>query len=85
MQVESIAESPLGAFCNTCDLHNTIMGLEKTNNFLSFLSGLDRFYCIQLSLMGIQFEKLKKNSTDWAIPVKQGQVRGNKNIFLRLA
>ena len=42
------------------------------------------FYCVQLSLMGIQFEKLKKiifRPTDRPIPVKQGQVRGNKNIF----
>ena len=38
------------------------------------------FYCIHLSLMGIQFEKLKKKS-DRPIPLKQGWVRGNKNIF----
>ena len=31
--------------------------------------------------MGIQFVKLKKIPTDQPIPVKQGQVRGNKNIF----
>ena len=33
--------------------------------------------------MGIQFEKLKKNNfpTDRSILVKQGRVRGNKNIF----
>ena len=36
---------------------------------------------MQLSLMGIQFEKLKKNSTGQPIPVKQGWVRGSKNIF----
>ena len=34
MQVESIAECSLGAFCNTFDLHYMIIGLEKTNNFL---------------------------------------------------
>ena len=30
--------------------------------------------------MGIQFEKLKKSDRP-TIPVKQGRVRGNKNIF----
>ena len=44
-------------------------------------------YCLyqgylQLSLMGIQFEKLKKNLIIIAyILVTQGRVRGNKNIF----
>ena len=32
MQVESI-----GAFCNTFDLHYAIIGIGKTNNFLSFV------------------------------------------------
>ena len=33
--------------------------------------------------MGIQFEKVKKKyfPTNRPIPVKQGRVRGNKNIF----
>ena len=41
---------------------------------------------MQLSLMGIHFEKLKKKNfpTDQPIPVKQGRVRESKNI-LRLA
>ena len=37
MQVKRIAECSLGAFCNTFDLHNVIIGLDKTNNFLSFV------------------------------------------------
>ena len=37
MQVESIAECSLGAICNTFDLHYAIIGLDKTNNFLSFV------------------------------------------------
>ena len=37
MQVESIAECSLGAFCNTFDLHYAIIGLDKTNIFLSFV------------------------------------------------
>ena len=46
------------------------------------MASKDRFYCIKLSLMGIQFEKLKKkNPTDRPILVKQGRVRGNTNIF----
>ena len=35
MQVESIAECSLGAFCNTFDLHYAIIDLDKTF-FLSF-------------------------------------------------
>ena len=34
MKVKSIAECSLGAFCNTCDLHQAIIGLE--NQFLVF-------------------------------------------------
>ena len=34
MKVESIAECSLGAFCNTFDLHQAIIGLE--NHFLVF-------------------------------------------------
>ena len=38
MEVESIAECSLGAFCNMIDLHSAIIGLE--NQFLVFfLSG----------------------------------------------
>ena len=38
--------APLGAFCNTFDLHEEIIGLE--NQFVVFLrvAVLDRFYCI---------------------------------------
>ena len=65
MQVESIAECSHGAFCNTFDLHYAIIGLEKTNIFSFFLSGLlGRVYCIQLSFMGIHFEKLKRIISD---------------------
>ena len=36
---------------------------------------------LQLGLMGMEFEKLKKKiPTDRPIPEKQGQVRGNSNI-----
>ena len=34
MKVESIAECPLGAFCNTFDLHYAIIGLE--NQYIAF-------------------------------------------------
>ena len=37
MQVESIAECSLGAFCNTFDMHYVKNGLDKTNNYLSFV------------------------------------------------
>ena len=46
MNVESIAECSLGAFCNTFDLHKAIIGLE--NQFWSVFEWprLDRFYRI---------------------------------------
>ena len=45
MKVESIAESSLGPFCNTFDLHYVIICLEK-QLLVFFLSGaLDKFYC----------------------------------------
>ena len=37
MQVKSIAECSLEDFCNTFDLHYAIIGLDKTNNLLSFV------------------------------------------------
>ena len=37
MQIESIAECSLGAFCNTFDLHYAKISLDKTNNFMSFV------------------------------------------------
>ena len=45
MKVESIAECSLGAFCNTFDLHQAIIGLE--NQFVVFLrvALVHRFYC----------------------------------------
>ena len=51
MQVESIEECSLGAFCNTFDLHYAIIGLDKTNNFCLLLSGLLR----QVLLYTIKF------------------------------
>ena len=82
MQVESIAECSLGAFCNTFDLHYAIIGLDKTKKNLSFVEWpLKTVLLMQLSLMGIQFEKLKKKNCDLQLPVKQGRVRGSKNIF----
>ena len=42
MQVDSIAECSLGVFCNTFDLLYAIIGLEKTNSFCLYLSGLLR-------------------------------------------
>ena len=86
MQVESIAECSRGAFCNTFDLHYAIIGLEKTNNFFVFLlSGLLR-QVLQLTIKfqwvsNLRNKKMKKFHTDQPIPVRQGLVRGNKNIF----
>ena len=44
MQVKVLQNAPLGAFCNTFDLHLAIIGLE--NKFLVYLrvAILDRFY-----------------------------------------
>ena len=65
--IKSIAECSLGAFCNTFDLHYA----------MSFLSGLLSFTASNLRIL------VKKNKfpTDQPILVKQGRVRGNKNIF----
>ena len=51
---------------------------------LSLLSGLLRqvlLYTIKLKVYPIWEVKKKKFPTDQPIPVKQGRVRGNKNIF----
>ena len=50
MQVESIAECSLGAFCNTFDLHYAIIGLDKTNNLLFFVE-----WPLQVLLYTIKF------------------------------
>ena len=46
-----LQNAPLGAFCNTFDLHSAIIGLE--NQFVVFLrvAVSHRFYCILLSLL----------------------------------
>ena len=79
MQVKSIAEYSLGAFCNTYDLHYAIISLEK-QTFVGVLRPV--LLSIQLSLMGIQFEKLKKKiPTDQPIPVKRGLGKGRHKYF----
>ena len=85
MKVESIAECSLGAFCNTFDLHYAIIGLVK-KTFFRFLSGLLRqvlLYTIKLSLMSIQFEKLKKkkNSDRPTHTRKTGLGKGKQKYF----
>ena len=79
MHVKSIAECSLEAFCNTFDLHYAIIGLEKTNNFLSFfLSGLVRHV---LMYTGIQFEKLKKLIVQPTHTGKTGSGKGKQKYF----
>ena len=74
MKVESIAECSLGAFCNTFDLHYVVLVI-----FFGVVS-YDRFYCIQLSLMGIQFEKLK-NFGRTIHTGKTGSGKGKQKYF----
>ena len=66
-------------------LHYAIIGLEKNSFFCIFfewpLKTGFTVYIIQLSLMGIQFEKLKKKSDRPTHTGKTDWVRGNKNIF----
>ena len=76
-----MAECSLGAFCNTFHLHYAIIGLDKTNTCLSFVVWPLRFYCIQLSLMGIQFEKLKKFSDPPTHTGKTGSGKGKQKYF----
>ena len=79
MKVKSIAECILQYFWPAlCDN----LSWKKNKFFLSFLSDLLR----QVLLYTIKFkwyliQKLKENPTNRPIPVKQGRVRGNKNIF----
>ena len=47
MKVESIAVCSLGAFCNTFDLYEAIIGIENNQFLCSFwVAAWDRFYCI---------------------------------------
>ena len=59
MQVESIAECSLGAFCNTFDLYYAIIGLDKTNFFLSFIECLLR-QVLLLKFNGYPIREVKK-------------------------
>ena len=45
--LQLLQNAPIGAFCNTFDLHLAIIGLEKKHYFFIFLkvAVLDRFYC----------------------------------------
>ena len=45
MEVISIAECSLGAFCNTFDLHFVIIGLENQFRSSFCVAASDRFYC----------------------------------------
>ena len=82
MQVESIAECSRGAFCNTFDLHYAIIGLDKTNNFLSFVGWPLKTGFTTIKFNGYPIREVKKIFfSDRPIPVKQGRVRGNRNIF----
>ena len=69
--------------CNTSDLHYAIIGLEKQNNFLSFFEWPLKtgFFSIQLSLMGIQFEKFKKKSYLPTHTGKTGSGKGKQKYF----
>ena len=65
------------------DLHYTIICLEKTI-FCLLLGGLLRqvlLYTIKFNGYPIWEVKNNKFPTDRPVPVKQGRVRGNKNIF----
>ena len=76
MTVKSIAECSLGAFCNGFDLHYAIIRLDKTNYFLSFVE-----WPLKTGLMGIQFEKLKKNIIRPTHTVKTGLGKGKQKYF----
>ena len=81
MKIKSIAECSLGAFCNTFDLHYAIIGLKKHTIF--WTGFLRQVLLYTIKFRGYPIWEVKKNNfpTDRPIPVKQGRVRGNKNIF----
>ena len=79
-------------FCNTFDFINLTLSLRSlfclilSCNFtqvLLYLHLLPIAGLFTIKFNGYQFEKLKKNNfpIDLPILVKQGRVRGNKNIF----
>ena len=54
----------------------------KNNHFFLFFSGLlQQVLLYTIKFNGYPIWEVKKNPTDRPIPVKQGRVRGNKNIF----
>ena len=46
MKVESMQNAPLGAFCNTFDLHKAIIGLENLFSVILRVTLLHRLYCL---------------------------------------
>ena len=63
---------------NTFDLYYAIIGLDKTNYFLSFVE-----WPLKTGFMGIQFEKLKKikDFDRRTHTVKTGSGKGKQNYF----
>ena len=59
---------------NVCTVYSNIHTVYPSKNHVT----THPVYCIQLNLIDIQFEVFFFRAP---IPVKQGQVRGNKNIF----
>ena len=58
MKVEVLQNAPLGAFCNTFDLHSVIMGLNK-QFLVFFLSGRLRQALLYLNMEGFLEKTLK--------------------------
>ena len=84
MQVESIEERSLGAFCNTFDLHCAIIGLDKTNIFCLLLSGLLRqglLYTVTINEYPILEVKKKEFFDRPTHTSKTGLGKGKQNYF----
>ena len=60
MQVKSIAECSLGAFCDSFDLHYAIIGLEKTKQSLSFSGLLRQVLLYTIKFNGYPIWEVKK-------------------------
>ena len=73
MKVESIAECSLGAFCNTFDLHQAIIGLES--QFLVIFEWPLKTGVCKFAIFTTDFEHF------WIIPTYMSLICERKNIL----
>ena len=82
-RLKVLQNAPLGAFCNTFDLHKAIIGLE--NQFMVFLrvAVLHRFYCISFRLTTTVVEMVQRQHWAWIQPGHQNGVQRRQRTIDR--